>query len=273
MDTPVKDLLKDFELYVPNFGHHSGNLKQHSLWVSYYIQDAIMFPRASPLGELWKTLQMYCNSEIHYGSSQLAINCEKVLIVSGLLHDIGKGGDHVFTYSSKPNHEDTGYLYLTNKLEYIFKDNTVLDISMLIKSLELNNLEAKLVNSLVRGHWDLGNLVIEYDYINALKTGRRVKTISKVIAKEFCIQNAKMFTKNTFKICILMKFMLCCADVLGAQPYCGLVESLTDFPLDKYPEFTKDCFKTQFSVYRKYYYSKIIKNVFPEICKILGIKK
>lgn len=268
MDThSIRELLNDFEKYIPVFGHHSGNLKQHSLWVSYYIQEALMFPELSPLGSAVNVLQK------HMLYSDEPINYEKILIISSLLHDIGKGGDHVYTYSSKPNHELTGYKYLQGKLVYEYENGDILNTSNLFKSLGLTSVQIDIISFLVLHHWDLGKLVIDLDYIEALKYGskKNIDKLSKQIAKRFCsIVSSK--TPIT-KAIVLMQFILCCADVMGAQPYCGKSQELELFPLSKYPEFTKDCFKASFSVYRKYYYAKIIKNVFPEICKILGMKK
>jgi hypothetical protein len=268
MDTnSIRELLNDFEKYIPEFGHHSGNLKQHSLWVSYYIQEALLFPELSPLGHAATALQKHM---LHSGKP---INYEKILIISSLLHDIGKGGDQVYTYMSKPDHELTGYKYLEGELVYMYENGNILNTRKLFKSLGLTRIQVDIVNFLVLHHWDLGKLVIELDYIDVLKYGsmRDINKLSKEIAKRFC----SIVTRKTqiTKAIVLMQFILCCADVMGAQPYCGESQELELFPLSKYPEFTKDCFKTSFSVYHKYYYAKIIKNVFPEICKILDIKK
>ncbi len=278
----LTELLKDFQYYDPVRGHHSGNLKQHSLWVSYYIQDAIDFPTISPLGKLWLSV-IHINSKLHSRSARSVSleSIKKIITCAAILHDIGKGGDHEFKFYAKPGHEQTGYDILNNDSKYIFKNNTIFSTKKLINNLNLTKIEYDIIKILTLNHWSLGNLIIEYNYIKLLQTSSpELNATTNKIAIKFIKNLQETITDLSYinkrnalsKIVILLQFILCCADVMGAQPYCGKSTELEIFPLSKFPIFKKECFTTEnISMYKKYYYSEIIKNIGDELLKILHI--
>ncbi len=250
----LRRLIKDFEHYSPlHRTHHSGNLKQHSVWVTYYLQEAIKTPGKSPLGDVWNMIKHIKKTK------RLRLNFERILIVSSLLHDIGKGGDLIFEYLSKPGHEKKGYLYLDEQEPYLLKNGKKLSIKELLR--DFSTEEQEWIKWLVLYHWNLGILLKE-------KRPRAPHSIEK-IAKEFIESLHNINSRTSLgKIFVLLQFMLCCADVLGAQPYCGDLEELDLF---KYPEFSKDCFPTDLSMYKYYGYSSFVPKLINALYEQLNI--
>lgn len=159
----LQDLLKDFNYYITNNIHfHSGNLYQHSIWVSNVI------------AYWWK-------QKTHWVEN-IDPKDQNLSIFIGLIHDIGKGGDlkagpnrplgsklHKFIYDSKNYypfydkkiHPKTGFDYIL-KRSYKFGDHKKildLDYNDFFDKLKISDEERKLIAIIVGIHWDFGGII------------------------------------------------------------------------------------------------------------------
>ena len=250
----VMALVNDFEHYGPLYRrHHSGTLKQHSVWVTFYIQEAMDTPNQSPIGSLWKTIQRIRKT------NRLDHDFERLLIVSSLLHDIGKGGDLVFEYTNKPKHETKGYRYLDQQEVYLLKNHEALDVNEVLRSFSRE--EQEWIKWLVLYHWNLGKIL----EAQVQEAPRSVHAIAKTFIKSL----RGIDTETPFGcIFVLMQLMLCCADVLGAQPYCGSVKEIRG-----YRQLAKNCWHTEQSAYKRYGYPSLVPKLIKALYDELGILK
>jgi hypothetical protein len=136
-------LLDDMKEYkTTNTVFHAGHLYEHSIWVARAVINL---------------LRSRCAQDI-----ALNYNLIKILVVAGLLHDIGKAGDLQFVFFEKRAHPETGFLYITgnNYVKYcIKKTGGEFIFKNLFEELNFSPNEKALVAIIAGMHHDLGALM------------------------------------------------------------------------------------------------------------------
>ncbi len=193
-------LLDDFKNYTTsNTTHHAGGLLQHSLWVTSVIQS------------WWNEKSTWVEN--------LNPKDLEILQTAALIHDIGKGGDRVFTFQNKQDHMKVGYDYLQGIRPYILKNGKSLNLDNLFLNAEIKNV----ISVLTRAHWDFGLVV------KALKQNQEQK--SKIFYR--FILNIYQYASETNlkpsiwgKKLVLLSIILGAADVKGARMQLFTIESM-----------------------------------------------
>jgi|GEM_PF-5922899 hypothetical protein len=192
------ELVQDMKLYkTPTNLWHSGDLFEHSVWVAQTIVK-------------WFT-------EKHPFVEGIDESNKKVLVFAGFLHDIGKGGDQVYKYYTKPDHPQDGFNYLIGKKDYIVsKNNTRFDFKTWLKAQGFSDEEYRLITVLAGGHTLFGK--------NVLKPWRKkekhphelfddfVKNL-ELLASQACYNNG-VVTEQFVRMAVLIS----AADLYGMNP-------------------------------------------------------
>ncbi|HBL98337.1 TPA: hypothetical protein DDZ86_01695 [Candidatus Dependentiae bacterium] len=184
-------LLKDMKLYGPiNADFHSGRLFEHTIWVA---RAAANFLDCSDWQE------------------GLSHDLFRLIIISALLHDVGKAGDFNYNYFPKGCHPDTGLCYLVGSKSYSINNAKNFDFKILFDSLGLSFDDRKFVSIMVGMHHSLGNLMLGVSFETVLKE------LDNYIAKTGykggkLNRRSKDYQQLVRSICLLGA-----ADVMGAQ--------------------------------------------------------
>lgn len=193
----IGKLINDMKMYETlNINFHQGDLYQHSVWVALYIQN-----------------QFTNSTEWVQG---IPYELRDLCVISGFLHDIGKGGDLLFTYYDKPEHPETGFEYIIgNKLYRLSEDNVALDIATLLKNINVSPKYKGVVAFLVLSHWEFG------DHIRRMNGSN-----TSEIAIEYASKLKKMWTRSglnpdTDSAVILanMAMLVSACDIMGSEAY------------------------------------------------------
>ena len=180
-----------------NVDYHAGDLYEHSIWTALYIQN--QFKTKSPWAE---------------GIPEKYIS---ILTLAGFLHDIGKGGDAVYLFYSKPEHAEVGFEYWEQKKPYFYLDPSdgqkMLDVPKLIRDLGVDREEVSLIGFLILAHWEFGDHVrrMEEEDMNDLAE-EYVETMKKMIKKSG-VKDIKL------GILLRMIMLLSACDIMAGQVY------------------------------------------------------
>ena len=138
--TEMRELLIDMDRYkTTNIDFHSGDLLEHSIWTMLNIEN--MFNK---------------NNKYNKWVSNISLKYNKLLSITGLLHDIGKGGDNNILYYDKKDHPLEGYKYLNKQNKYILENGDSIDFDTLINDIGFHNEDIKLMKALIMLHWEFG---------------------------------------------------------------------------------------------------------------------
>lgn len=122
---------------------HQGNLLQHSLWTG-------------------RSLAQWFD-ENHFWVKELK-PLKDLVILGGLLHDIGKAGDYNFYYTCKHNHPTAGYRYILNQNSFFLRSTQVVDFEKLFEELSISEEEQKMLGVMIAMHLELGNAMKKFKH-------------------------------------------------------------------------------------------------------------
>lgn len=215
----TKQLLDDFKHYITNnIDWHSGDLYQHSIWVSNVV------------AKWWK--------DNRHWVKDIDPKDKNLSILAGLIHDIGKGGTlapganafgypplttisdgstKYYPYYDIRLHPKTGFDYLTKKSYKLAPDGTKLfDYDSFFDKFNISDEDRKLLAIIVGIHWDFGGIVFKKKdtipndedrykiYLNNLR----------------CLAiNANYNNGNIDERLIRIALLVSAADVLGTFPF------------------------------------------------------
>lgn len=197
--TSLQILLNDFGRYKTfNFGFHSGNLLEHSIWCAFYAY--YMFDKRNAM---------------HKWISGIPKKLRDFVTLSSLIHDIGKSGDDKLTYYDKPEHSETGY-------DYIIHDNYKINghiyaVDDLLKDIfnEKIKYPKLLISLIIKYHYEFGNVMKslsinsnDEDYINGAQM--YLNTVLPLV---------KNLSNKLIDLYVRMLIAVSIADVLAAQPF------------------------------------------------------
>ena len=138
----LADLLEDFKNYTTtNIEFHSGDLYQHSMWVAnavtHFAQE----------GSLWV--------------EGLSPHDLRIACFAAIIHDMGKAGDGVYSYSDKPLHPREGFDDLIGTRAYQLAGGGTFDFKAMFDSLDLDENDQALIKVLAGSHWNFGQVMKE----------------------------------------------------------------------------------------------------------------
>jgi hypothetical protein len=192
----IGKLIMDMRKYkTTNVNNHEGDLLEHSIWTALYLQRILI-----------------SREDIQDGIPESDWN---ELIITAFLHDIGKAGDKVTSYYSKPSHPSDGAKMLMGQKRYITINDENINLDNVLREVNLIDKKQE-ISCLIRGHWDFG------DCLRRIKSERDVdeattiyiSTINKYM-KEFGLDYDKENTLLFFNKQIIISF----SDILGANSY------------------------------------------------------
>lgn len=169
---------------------HQGNLLQHSLWTA-------------------RSLAQWFD-EKHFWVKELYA-LKDLVILGGLLHDIGKAGDYNFYYRCKHNHQKTGYRYILNQNPFFLHSTQVIDFEKLYEELSISEEEQKILGVLIAMHLELGNAMKKF-----VHNGNLDKACSQYL-KAFQYNCQIMSIQPTLNI-LRSAIAVSAADVRGISP-------------------------------------------------------
>lgn len=134
----ILDHYQYYKLIHSNF--HAGHLLQHSLWAcrslaQWFDEDKFWVEQLKPIQHL--------------------------MILSGLLHDVGKAGDHNFYYTHKKPHPIAGAGYVMKKRPFWLLGGRPLYLKNLFRELEVSGEEQKMLAIFIAMHMELGNGILK----------------------------------------------------------------------------------------------------------------
>lgn len=188
-----ENLFNDMNQYdTIQYGVHSGNVYQHGVWVARCIAH-------------WFDIQ-------HPWVEGIPSRYKKILVFAGFLHDIGKCGDHVYRFRTKPAHPFVGCEYIMGSRPYLLHDNTRFDIHAWLKDQGLSQEECTLVALITHNHSLFGSEVVKYGKpkSNNNKLFEHYYTHLKTISQELGYHNGSLDA-----LIIRMAMLIGAADVKG----------------------------------------------------------
>ena len=186
----IGKLIRDMKKYTTtNIDFHSGDLVQHSIWTALYIQ--------------W----MY---KTNHPAVKGIEDMRSTMIAVGFLHDIGKGGDMVFSYYDKPDHPLKGYEYLKNK-SYNTADG-VINLEKVLFNMGIPTIAHHIVEFMVRYHWDIGGV------LNECKNDDN-KCIDVMYNKFNAMEYPNQRTMKMKAQMFACLYLLWSADLMATQPF------------------------------------------------------
>jgi len=194
----IGKLILDFEKYKTyNVNFHQGDLIQHSVWVALYVQKQFI------LQTEW----------VHGIIAKMASLC----IISGFLHDIGKGGDLVYHFYDKKDHPEVGFEYMSGLRKYYLDDGSVeLDIPKLLQDINISSLFQPLISFLVLSHWEFGDYISKMDDSNINSTA--VKYLEK-LEQMWTLSGLDIKTRKEAQNVASMAMLISACDIMGSEVF------------------------------------------------------
>ena len=189
-------LLDHLHLYkLTKASFHAGNLLHHSLWSCRSL--AQWFDEKGPWVEHLE-------------------NYSSIIILGGLLHDIGKAGDHDFFYATKHTHPCDGFDYLWKQRPFRLEDGSIFNFKALYSELSISRKEQRLLAILVAMHWEFG-LIMKNLHSDTNTSLERECQLYLDKLRNCCAQTG--FNKGTPTVKLLQACIaVSAADVRGVQP-------------------------------------------------------
>ena len=207
----IGKLIKDFEKYKTlNVDYHQGDLLEHSIWTALYVQKQ------------WENQTSWVEGIDEQEFKSFSI-------ISGFLHDIGKGGDLEYIYYDKSEHPRTGFEYLTGVKTYKLGENKKLNITEMFKNINLKSESyQKACGLMILSHYDFGNCIKKIneggDLDNIAK--KYIQILDKYL-EECELKNInKNYKLQLYKIIMLISS----CDIMGSEVFINK---------DKFKDITK----------------------------------
>lgn len=172
---------------------HWGNVYQHNVWVARSI--ALFFDNPTHRPDFFHWVE------------RIDPKYKKFLIFTGFLHDIGKAGDLLYNFTTKPNHPKIGYDYLMGAKFYKFSSTKTFDLCEWVRNFGFNDNDIILMAILIRIHHKFGDLLT-----SGITAEQYINTLQIYINEAHF--NGGIVTENLLNMCILLS----AADVHGLSP-------------------------------------------------------
>lgn len=201
------NLIENMKLYqTTNSRFHAGHLYEHSIWVTRSIINLLESRWPEEIDNINKLI--------------------KLLIISGLLHDIGKGGDLEYIFFEKKDHPSRGFDYILEFQPYFTNETDTFSFKKLFEELNFSENERKFVAIMAGMHHELGTIMRGPGtrYNTRLDNKHLCEKILKKL--DHFIQTSKYMGGNVNRKSKAYKQLVCCiclisaADVCGAQVVC-----------------------------------------------------
>jgi hypothetical protein len=193
----IGKLIQDFKKYKTfNINFHQGDLYQHSVWTALFVQK-----------------QFRDRTE---WAQYIPPEYMNLCVITGFLHDIGKGGDLVFEFYDKPVHPQTGYDYIMGTKPYQLEKGGSLDIPRLLQNVNIPINFQPVVAFLVLSHWEFGDHIRQMNGTNTDELAQKyVKTIQDIQVKT----GISITDHNTNGILTAMSILIAVCDIMGSEAY------------------------------------------------------
>lgn len=198
---------------------HCGDLLEHSIWTMLFVDDALIdkySPLSAWLGKLSPEIQ---------GSNFPKLR--RLINLTALFHDIGKAGDGVMLYTSKPNHPYVGAMYTLSG--YINPpDERSIDFHQVLSKMGLETYQLPILAALIYSHWDFGNHLCQGIKNNDLRGSARNfvnETMDKIRWVGGSTLNGNLIYRDDFFSYFETLMLISAADVMGSMPYIAGVSS------------------------------------------------
>jgi hypothetical protein len=188
----LQKLIENFKQYKTTNEFHSENLLQHSIWTGSAVLNWF------ETNDQWV--------------KDIDKNDLKIAFIAALLHDVGKAGDLGVNFSTKIEHPQTGFEYLTNKKDYLFDKSQKFDFEKMFDSIEISQENRKLIAILAGIHEDFGKSILaDYKKEDGKLFENFLKKLEKFV-KETNYNNGKVDARL-----LRLALLISAADVKGAQ--------------------------------------------------------
>ena len=193
----INKLLDDFKCYTTTMTNfHAGDLYQHSIWV------------ANTIAKWWE--------ENKFWVENISKNDQRLTILAGLLHDIGKAGDQKFIYENKSPHPRVGFEYVLGTRPYLpCIGDQPWNFNNFFNALSISPEEKQIIDIAIGMHWDLGGMILSQLQKDPSKKDYyydQYLTKLRCLAQEVGYHNGAIDLR-LIRICLLVS----AADVFGVQ--------------------------------------------------------
>ena len=238
----LNDLVNEFKYYTTtNVTFHAGGVYEHSLWVAITIN------------EWWHTNSPW-TQDINDHDYQIAL-------LAGLLHDVGKAGDLVFSFYTKPTHDQNGQAYILDEKPFYLAAGGTFNFKKLFQALSISDEDKRLVAFLVGAHSDFGWIMNAFtEKKNTIRECLATYT-EKLNTHARSVGLSYPVNKRLMQIMILLS----AADINGAH-YCPCTYSFSfgDLTVDKSPALTHEQATNKFNEFKYDTYGLILRNALIE---------
>lgn len=196
----LSDLIDDFKNYkTTNTTFHSGNLYQHSLWVSIAIHE-------------------WFKNNVQW-TEGLDEHAYRIATIAGLLHDVGKAGDLCFEFYTKPDHCVRGQDYVLGKQTYVLRNGTtIFNFEKFFNNLGFTQNDRKVVSILIGAHHLLGDLLQHLSWDNVGSCANDIAPYLNSFKQQ--LQACAFYAGFNYSInekLLRLVLLVSAADVKGAQ--------------------------------------------------------
>lgn len=206
-------LYNDMKKYkTTNIDFHAGDLLEHSVWASLYMQ--MLF------------------RDNHPAIQGIDQNMRNFLVATAFLHDIGKGGDFSYVYYDKQNHPHKGAEMITSK-QYQTDKGTI-NLDQVFTQMGIPRDKIEMLAFLVKYHWDIGEVLRGCKDVNESCINKMFIRFSQI-----CTESNVPNKKTSRQMFFALLYAVWTVDLMATQPYLAKnkMKNLTEKILDD-PEFS-----------------------------------
>lgn len=196
----LNELMEDTKAYkTTNTGFHAGNLYEHCVWVAM-------------------TIQKWFNEKNNW-TRGLTARDQIIAHIAGLLHDIGKGGDLIYLFHTKPTHPERGQNYILGYEQYTLTNGKIFNFKALLQTMGFSAEEQQIISILVGAHHCFGDLMKSLNHLDLRTNKKAVHASFKNYVENLssCALRAHYKKPLTTRI-IRLALLVAIADVKGAGP-------------------------------------------------------